>query len=122
MCQACIIGCAVSAFLYPFLKSYLALVITAVIFGLPDGGFVASLSVVTTEIVGPEKMIEGFGFMLFCQSYSNVLGPPLSGNYCIFACSYLTFFSLLDRVNFSFLLDNQETGRLSSTDIAIEFV
>jgi predicted MFS family arabinose efflux permease len=34
---------------------------------------------VTTEIVGPEKMVEGFGFMLFCQSYSNVMGPPLSG-------------------------------------------
>lgn len=79
LCQACIIGCAMSAFLYPFLKSYLGLVITCIIFGLPDGGFVASLSMVTTEIVGPEKMVEGFGFMLFCQSYSSVIGPPLSG-------------------------------------------
>ena len=79
LCQACIVGCALSSFLYPFLKSYLSLVITVIIFGLPDGGFVASLSMVTTEIVGPEKMVEGFGFMLFCQSYSNVMGPPLSG-------------------------------------------
>ena len=40
----------------------------------------ASMPLVTTQIVGPEKMAEGFGFMLFCQSYSNVMGPPFSGN------------------------------------------
>ena len=80
LCQACVVGCALAALLFPFLESYLALAIACFIFGIPDGGFVASLPMITTEIVGQERMVEGFGFVLFCQSYSNVIGPPLSGN------------------------------------------
>ena len=79
--QACIFAFALITFIMPFLESYAPLVIVSVIYGFPDGGFIASLPTITTMIVGPDRMSEGFGFMLFCQSYSNVIGPPLSGMY-----------------------------------------
>ena len=79
LCHASIMFLAFCSILFPFLKSYAALVIVSVISGFPDGAFIASLPTITTQIVGTERMSEGFGFMLFCQSYSNVMGPPLAG-------------------------------------------
>lgn len=60
-------------------KDYAGLVVYAVIFGVFEGCYVVLIPVITSDIVGTEKLSYALGSIFTFMAFPMMLGPPIAG-------------------------------------------
>ncbi|XP_041352590.1 uncharacterized protein LOC121371038 isoform X2 [Gigantopelta aegis] len=63
----------------PMIKSFSGLAAYIVIVGLVDGCYVVLLPLLTCSLMGSEKMVLAWGFLIGTASFTFMLGPPVAG-------------------------------------------
>ena len=59
--------------------NYVTFAVTAVLFGIFEGGFHSQRATIVSEFVAKEQMSVTVGFVIFFQGVGNLLGPPVGG-------------------------------------------
>ncbi|KAL4232930.1 hypothetical protein ACF0H5_007618 [Mactra antiquata] len=79
MHQLSMIVTGAGVMLLPLIKSYIGIVMYVVTVGLVDGCFVVLLPIMTTALMGIEKTVIAWGFLIGACSVTFTLGPPVAG-------------------------------------------
>ena len=74
-----VLGLASSAI--PFVQHYSVLVAISCIMGIADGCFMAMISVITHDLLGPEELAQGIGAYLSVIAIPFTAGPPVAGKF-----------------------------------------
>jgi MCP family monocarboxylic acid transporter-like MFS transporter 10 len=71
--------------LLPLIKSFSGIVTYVIVVGLMDGCYVVLLPVITSTLVGRDRVGLAWGFMSCTSSFTFTVGPPIAG---IVRCLY----------------------------------
>ncbi|XP_054654828.1 monocarboxylate transporter 12-B-like [Dunckerocampus dactyliophorus] len=69
----------ISCLFVPILQSFTSLVLFAVVYGYVEGGYVALIPVVTSDVVGPDDLNSALGVVYFLHSIPYLISPPIGG-------------------------------------------
>ena len=68
----------------PLIRSFAGIATYIVIVGLVDGCYIVLLPLLTCSLMGSEKMVLAWGFLIGTASFTFTMGPPVAGvNYII---------------------------------------
>ncbi|XP_076457911.1 uncharacterized protein LOC143291736 [Babylonia areolata] len=71
--------CGLATALFPFCTSYPLLCAVASLFGLSVAAFISLSSILICDLLGLEKLTNGFGLMSLFRGMAAMAGPPLAG-------------------------------------------
>ncbi|XP_076457556.1 monocarboxylate transporter 5-like [Babylonia areolata] len=71
--------CGLATALFPFCTSYPMLCAVAALFGLSVAAFISLSSILICDLLGLEKLTNGFGLMSLFRGLAAMAGPPLAG-------------------------------------------
>ncbi|KAK7488006.1 hypothetical protein BaRGS_00020751 [Batillaria attramentaria] len=71
--------CGIATAAFPFCHSYGTLCVVAAIFGLSVAAFISLSSILICDLLGLEKLTNGFGLMTMFRGMAAMAGPPLAG-------------------------------------------
>ncbi|XP_071105130.1 monocarboxylate transporter 12-B-like [Haliotis cracherodii] len=64
---------------FPIAKTYVMLMVAHAIVGLGFGGILGLLLVLTTDLLGPESLGDGVGYLMLSNGVGCFAGPPIAG-------------------------------------------
>lgn len=79
-----VLVCVLSGFgviCFPVAKTYVMLMAAHAVVGLGFGGILGLLLVLTTDLLGPESLGDGVGYLMLSNGVGCFAGPPIAGNY-----------------------------------------
>lgn len=71
--------CGLSTAAFPFCRNYALLCVAASVFGLSVAAFISLSSILICDLLGLEKLTNGFGLMTLFRGMAAMAGPPLAG-------------------------------------------
>jgi MFS family permease len=74
--SCCLTSCGIATSIVGFFDEFRSLAIYAMVFGFTTGAFVVLTSVIVVDILGLEKLANGFGLVLFFQGTPTFFGQP----------------------------------------------
>ena len=81
----CISCSGLVTFMCPSLVTYNALMTYAGMFGFISASWGTLLPLVIVDILGPDMLTSGYGYILLCDAIGTAIGPPVAGQYQSFS-------------------------------------
>ncbi|KFM57233.1 Monocarboxylate transporter 9, partial [Stegodyphus mimosarum] len=83
-----LIICGLSTAFSFFCQNYYLMAVYAAVFGGMSGGYNSLQSVILVDLVGLEKLTNGFGLLLLFEGVACLIGPPITGSLYDYTQSY----------------------------------
>lgn len=71
--------CGIATALFPLCNTYVLLCVVASVFGLSVAAFISLSSILICDLMGLEKLTNGFGLLCVFRGVAAMAGPPLAG-------------------------------------------
>lgn len=75
----CLTVCGISTVFSTFCTSFATFAFYCTVYGFTAGAYVGLTSVILVDLLGLNRLTNGFGLLLLFQGFASLLGPPIAG-------------------------------------------